>query len=207
MRRPNVLHPVTADHHREIDIRALTKAGAFKRPMRFPFQRIEVTARDHIRLFPLAPRRSAQRPDPQVIRVTWRRMTFGLKPFFVCPRCNARRVFLYFDTLQAYCRTCADLWYWCQRKHRRTRLLHRSHKLRLTLGDETGKPGNPIPARPYRQKRTRYRRTITALRTIEQQYMHIVSSDRRRLERARDEYGRYLPRDPSTNAEDLGEER
>jgi hypothetical protein len=47
------LHPVTADHRREIDIRVLAKAGAFKRPMRFPFQRIEVTARDHVRLFPL----------------------------------------------------------------------------------------------------------------------------------------------------------
>ena len=45
--------PRTADHRREIDIRVLTKAGEFKRPMRFPFQRIEVTARDQIKLFPL----------------------------------------------------------------------------------------------------------------------------------------------------------
>jgi hypothetical protein len=36
MRRPKLLHPVTADIRREIDIRVLTKAGAFKRPMRFP---------------------------------------------------------------------------------------------------------------------------------------------------------------------------
>src|SRR5262249_4450134 len=151
MRRPRFTHPVTADARREIDIRVLTKAGAFKRgPMRFPFLRIE-TARDHIKLFPL-PVPSAPNANAQVIRVTWAQMTFGLKPFFVCPRCNKRRVFLYFDGLQAYCRTCADLWYWCQRKHRRTRLLSRSRKLRLSLGDQTGKPGNPIPARLYRQK-------------------------------------------------------
>jgi hypothetical protein len=137
-------------------------------------------------------------------------MTFGLKPFFICPRCNARRSFLYHDSLQCYCRVCADLWYLCQRKHRRTRLLSRSHKLRLTLGDEHGRPGQKFPPRPYRQKITRYRRTIAALRTIEQQYMHIVSSDRRRLDRERDEHGRYLPREinaDGTNTEDLGEER
>jgi hypothetical protein len=138
-------------------------------------------------------------------------MTFGLKPFFICPRCNKRRVFLYFDTLQAYCRTCADLWYWCQRKHRRTRLLSRSRKLRLALGDQTGKPGDQFPARPHQQWKTRYRRTIAALRTIEQQYLHIVSTDRRRLERERDELGRYLPSeasaDASASADDLGETR
>jgi len=202
MRRPRFTHPVTADHRREVDIRVLTKAGAFKRPMRFPFQRIE-TARDHITLFSLGNR---QRP-PQIIAVQWRPMTFGRKPFFICPRCHARRVFLYFDTLQAYCRVCADLWYWCQRKHRRTRLLHRSHKLRLALGDQFGKPGDQFPPRPYLQKRTRYRRTIAALKHIEQQYLNIIATDRRYLDRERDELGRYLPREPNTNdpsADDLG---
>jgi hypothetical protein len=38
-------------HRREIDIRVLAKARAFKRPMRFPFQRIKVTACDHFRGF------------------------------------------------------------------------------------------------------------------------------------------------------------
>src|SRR5262249_28091674 len=158
-----------------------------------------------IKLFPL-PVPSAPNANAQVIRVTWAQMTFGLKPFFVCPRCNKRRVFLYFDGLQAYCRTCADLWYWCQRKHRRTRLLSRSRKLRLSLGDQTGKPGNPIPARLYRQKRTHYRRTIAALRTIEQRYQNVIDSDRR-LERDRDQLGRYLPREinaDGTNTDDLG---
>jgi hypothetical protein len=195
------LHPVTADMRREISVAALAKAGAFQRPMRFPFQHLE-SAPDHIKVFRVGDK---TRQTPQIVAVTWRRMTFGMKPFFVCPRCNKRRVFLYFDTLQAYCRVCADLWYWCQRKHRRTRLLSRSHKLRLTLGDQDGKPGQKFPPRPNQQKRTRYQRTIAALKHIEQQYMQIIASDRRCSERDRDEYGRYLPREPSTNTEDLGE--
>jgi hypothetical protein len=79
-------HPVVSDHRREISIRDLARHGAFHRPMRFPFQGIESTP-DHVRIFSPGNR---QRP-PQIIAVTWRRMTFGLKPFFVCPGCNARR--------------------------------------------------------------------------------------------------------------------
>jgi hypothetical protein len=203
--RHRKLHPVTADMRRELDIRVLTRAGAFIRPMRFPFQRIEVPARNHIRLFPLPVPSAPQLAEPRIIRVVWRKMTFGMKPFFVCPRCNKRRVFLYFDTLSAYCRCCADLWYWCQRKHRRTRLLHRSHKLRVSLGDQFGKPGQPFPARPHLQRKTTYRRTIAALRTIEQQYLHIVASDRRYLPRERDELGRYVPSEASADrTDDLG---
>jgi hypothetical protein len=197
-------HPVTADMHRIIDVRALAKAGAFKRPMRFPFQHLEVTARDHIRVFRVGDK---SRQTPQIIAVTWRKMTFGMKPFFVCPRCNARRVFLYHDGLFCYCRTCADLWYWCQRKHRRTRLLSRSHKLRTSLGDETGKPGSPFPARPYLQTHRRYRTIIAKLKDIEDSYRHIVSTDRRRFDRERDELGRYLPSERSTDdasTDDLG---
>src|SRR5262249_3797559 len=50
MRRPKLLHPVTADHRREIDIRVLAKAGAFRAPMRFSVQRIE-TGREHFGYF------------------------------------------------------------------------------------------------------------------------------------------------------------
>ena len=202
--RHRKVHPITDDMRRIIDIRALTKVGAFIRPMRFPFQHLDVPARDHIRVFRVGDK---SRQSPQIVAVTWRRMTFGLKPYFVCPRCNARRVFLYHDSLFCYCRTCADLWYWCQRKHRRTRLLHRSHKLRVSLGDQTGKPGDNFPPRPHQQWKTRYRRTIAALRTIEQQYLHIVSTDRRRFDRERDELGRYLPSERSTDdasTDDLG---
>ena len=83
MRRPKLLHPITSDHRREIDIRVLAKAGAFIRPMRFPFQHLEVTARDHIRVFRVGDK---SRQSPQIVAVTWRQMTFGMKPFFVCPR-------------------------------------------------------------------------------------------------------------------------
>jgi hypothetical protein len=73
--------------------------------------------------------------------------------------------------------------------------LHRSHKLRTSLGDETGKPGEKFPARPKLQRKTTYRRTITTLRHVEQQYLHIIATDRRRFDRERDELGRYLPRE------------
>ena len=200
MRRSRLTHPVTDDMRRLIDVRVLAKAGGFIRPMRFPFQHLE-NAPDHIRVFRVG---NKSRQSPQIIAVTWRQMTSGAKPFFVCPRCNARRVFLYFDTLQAYCRVCADLRFWCHRKHRRTRLLSRSHKLRLTLGDQTGKPGDKFPARPHLQRQTTYRRTLDALRHTEQQYLHIIESDRRRFDRERDELGRYLPSAPSADTDNLG---
>jgi hypothetical protein len=197
MRYRKPTHPITSDMRREISVAALTKAGAFKRPMKFPFQHLDVPARDHIRVFRVGDK-SCQ--TPQIVRVQWRPMTFGMKPFFVCPRCNKRRCFLCFDTLAAYCRCCAGAWYWCQRKHRRTRLLNRSRKLRLSLGDQDGKPGDKFPARPHQQWKTRYRRTIAALRTIEQQYLHIIDSDRRCIDRERDEYGRYLPSEQTARA-------
>jgi hypothetical protein len=181
------LHPVTADHRREIDIRSLARHGAFVRPMRFPFQGIE-TARDHIRIFSPGNR---QRP-PQIIAVTWRQMTFGLKPFFVCPRCNARRVYLYFDGLFAYCRLCADLRFLSQRKRPRTRLLFRSHRIRVALGDQFGKPGDQFPAHPFNQKQRAYRKAITTLRHIEQRYLHIAEATTRNLYRDRDERGCFI---------------
>jgi hypothetical protein len=207
MRRPKLLHPVTDDMRRELDIRVLVRAGAFIRPMRFPFMRVEVPARDHIRLFPLGRSVPAgtdrvvtavtTRRPVQVIRVTWAQMTFGMKPYFVCRRCNKRRVYLYFDTLQAYCRCCADLRFLSQRKRARTRLLFRSHRIRVSLGDQHGKPGEKFPARPYLQTHRRYRTIIAKLRTIEGKYMNIIMHDRRRLDRERDEYGRFVRCDDS----------
>lgn len=203
MRYRKPTHPVTADHRREIDIGSLARHGAFRQPMRFPFQGIE-SARDHIRLFSPGNR---QRP-PQIIAVQWRQMTFGWKPFFICPRCRTRRAFLYFDTLEAYCRNCAGLWFRSQQVRRRTRLLHRSHRIRVSLGDQTGKPGDPFPPRPYLQRKTRYRRTIVTLQHIERQYLHLTAIAHRNLERERDEYGRYLPREINTDdasADELGQ--
>jgi hypothetical protein len=203
MRRPKLLHPTTDDMHRRIDIRVLTKADAFRRPMRFPFQHLDVPARDHIRVFRVGDK---SRQTPQIVAVTWRRMTFGLKPYFICPRCNVRRVFLYHDSLFCYCRTCADLWFRSQQVRRRTRLLHRARRIRASLGDD-GKPGDNFPPRPRQQWKTRYRRTIAVLRHVEQQYMRIIANDRRHCEPDRDEYGRYLPSEASADnasADDLG---
>ena len=203
MRYRKPTHPVTADHRREIHIRVLTKAGGFIRPMRFTFQHLE-TERDHIRVFRVGDK---SRQSPQIVAVTWRKMRFGMKPFFICPRCNKRRVFLYHDSLFCYCRTCADLWYFSQRVRRRTRLLHRAHRIRASLGGDQLKPGSPFPARPYLQTRQRYRRIIAKLRNIEDSYRHIVASDGRRY-RERDEYGRYLPNEVSADSnatDDLGQ--
>jgi hypothetical protein len=195
MRYRKPTHPVTADMRREISVAALAKAGAFKRPMRFPFQHLE-TAPDHIRVFRVG-NKAGQ--TPQIVAVTWAQLTFGKQPYFVCSRCQARRVFLYHDGLFCYCRTCADLWFRSQQVRIRTRLLHRSHRIRVSLGDETGKPGEPFPARPYRQTRQRYQRIIAKLKTIEARYMHIITHDRRRLDRERDELGRYLPSEATSN--------
>ena len=135
--------------------------------MKFPFQHLE-TAPDHIRVFRVGDK---TRQTPQTVAVQWRKMTFGMKPFFICPRCNARRVFLYHDSLVCYCRTCAGLRFLSQRKRARTRLLIRSHRLRISLGDQTGKPGDPFLVRPYLQRKTRYNRTIVALAHIERDYL------------------------------------
>ena len=196
MRRPKLLHPVTADMTREISVTALAKAGAFKRPMKFPFQHLEVIARDHVRVFRVGDK---SRQTPQIIAVQWRPMTFGLKPFFICPRCNARRVLLYHDGLFCYCRTCADLWYRSQQVRIRTRLLHRSHRIRVSLGDELGRPGQKFPARPHQQRKTTYRRIIAKLKDIEDSYLHIVATDGRYIGRERDELGRFLPSEASAD--------
>jgi hypothetical protein len=197
------LHPITADMRREFSVAALTKAGAFKRPMRFPFQHLE-SAPDHIKVFRVG---NKTNQTPQIVAIEWRAMHFGWRPYFLCPRCNARRWFLYHDGLFCYCRTCADLWYRSQQVRIRTRLLHRSHRIRVSLGDETGKPGNPFPARPYRQTRQRYQRIIAKLRHIEGSYLQIVTTDGRYIGRERDELGRFLPSEASASdsaTDDLG---
>jgi hypothetical protein len=201
MRYRKSTHPNTSDMTREISVAALAKAGAFKRPMRFPFQHLEVTARDHIRVFRVGDK---TKQTPQIVAIEWRKLRYGMRPYFICPRCGVRRWFLYHDGLFCYCRQCAGVWYWSQRKHRRARLLSRSRKLRLSLGDESGKPGDKFPDRPKLQRKTTYCRIISTLRNVEQQYLHIIMHDRRRFDRERDEYGRYLPREEIASTEDLG---
>lgn len=193
MRYRKSTHPVTADHRPEIDIRSLARHGAFKRPMKYPFQGIE-TDHDHIRLFTPGNR---QRP-PQIIAVQWRRLTFGERPFLICSRCNKRRVYLYFDGLFAYCRVCADLRFLSQRKRARTRLLIRSHRIRVSLGDQFGKPGDKFPPRPFNRKQRGYRKAIAALRSIESKYLNATAITHRNLYRERDELGRFIAEEIDT---------
>jgi hypothetical protein len=77
--------------------------------------------------------------------------------------------------------------------------LHRSHRIRVSLGDQFGKPGEKFPARPYLLTHRRYRTIIAKLRSIEHDYLHIVTHDRRRLDRERDERGCYLPNEVSAD--------
>ena len=190
MRYRKPTRPVVSDHRREIDISSLARHGAFKRPMKFPFQGIE-SARDHIKLF--SP--SGKGRPPQIIAVQWRRLTFGERPFFICSRCNKRRVYLYFDGLFGYCRTCADLKYASQRQRHRTRLLHRSHRIRVALGDQFGKPGDKLPPRLFNQKQRGYHKAIATLRSIESKYLNATAIVRRNIWRERDELGRFIAED------------
>jgi hypothetical protein len=179
------LRPVTADC-RAVNIGELSKLGGFKRPMNFALRGIE-THRDYIKL------RSLKNPNrrPQIILIDWRRITYGMKAHFICPRCQAKRAILYFDGLQAYCRVCADLKFASQRQRRRARLRIKSHKIRASLGDENGKPGDPWPKKPYGMSRKVYQRKIAALTAIEHELFTKAHTPEFRY-RERDNKGRYL---------------
>src|SRR5262245_35870591 len=179
------LRPVTIDC-RAINVGELSKLGAFKRPMNFALRGIE-TYHDFIKL------RSPKNPDapPQIILIDWQRITYGMKAHFVCPRCQARRAILYFDGLQAYCRVCADLRFASQRQRRRARLRIKSHKIRVSLGDENGKPGDLFPLRQYLKSAKVYRRRIAELTAIEHELFTKAHTPQSRY-RERDKKGRYL---------------
>jgi len=49
----------------------------------------------------------------------------------------------------------------------RTRLFHRSHRIRVSLGDEFGKPGDKFPPRRKWQTHRSYHNIITKLKQIE----------------------------------------
>jgi hypothetical protein len=189
MRRPKLLHPIISDMSRELSVAVLVRAGAFKRPMKFPFLHLEVVAPDHVRVFKVG---NKANQTPQIVPIDWRKMSFGWRPYFLCPRCSLRREYLFHDGITCYCRCCGDLRFLSQRKRARSRLLIRSHRIRVKLGDETGKPGDPFPPRPYLQRKTRYRRTIAALSQIERDYLHHSEITRRNLYRERDERGCFV---------------
>lgn len=132
--KPKRLHPVTSDRRRTFDIRDIARAGGFRRRLDFPLMGIR-SSRDYVEIYSTIDR---TRP-PQIILIEWRRITFGLKPFFNCPQCSRRAVILYSDSLRSYCRHCAGLWFPSQRQHRRTRLKLKARKIRAAL-DNSGAP-------------------------------------------------------------------
>ena len=182
------LRTVTTDC-RAINIGELSKLGAFKRPMNFALRGIE-THRDYVKL------RSPKNPDapPQIILIDWRRITYGMKAHFVCPRCQTRRAILYFDGLRAYCRDCAGLRFASQRQRRRARLRIKSHKIRASLGDEKGKPGDPWPTRPFGMSRKVYARHLRQLMRVEGAIhsRERIASPRYRCERERNRDGTFI---------------
>jgi hypothetical protein len=182
MKKPT--RPVVEEHRRPISIWQLTHAGGFIRPCIFPLQGIECH-RDHIRIRPLT---DARHPG-QRIDVAWRRITFGLKPFFVCPRCQTRRVFLYHDGLEAYCRFCADLHYASQQQRPKARLKAKAEAIRAQLWrDQHGRI-----LRPRRMSENTYRQHIMKLEQINAAIDGDLSMSlpHHRRHRERDADGRY----------------
>jgi len=182
------LRPVTADC-RAINIGELSKLGGSKRPMNFALRGIE-THRDYIKL------RSLKNPNrpPQIILIDWRRITYGMKAHFICPRCQAKRAILYFDGLQAYCRVCADLRFASQRQRRCARLRIKAHKIRASLGEENGKPGDPWPVKPFGMSRKVYNRHLQQLIRVETA-IHSgerIASPRYRRWRSRNQDGSFV---------------
>ena len=78
--------------------------------------------------------------------------------------------------------------YLSQRKRARSRLLIRSHRIRVKLGDETGKPGQQFPPRLFNQKQRGYDKAIAALIRVEQRYLHMTAF----THRDRDERGCFV---------------
>jgi hypothetical protein len=176
--------PTVEEHRRPISIRDLARAGGFVRACTFPLQGIECH-RDHVRIRPLD---NAKHPG-QRIAVAWRKLTFGWRPYLVCPRCHARRWYLYHDGLQAYCRVCADLGYASQRQDRKARLIAKAQAIGMQLWrDQTGRI-----IRPRRMSENTYRRHIMTLNRIQAAISDglSLSSPRYRRYRERDSEGRY----------------
>lgn len=156
--------------------------GKFRRPMHYPFRGI-TAHRHYIEI------------NRQHIDLTRTQLTFGLRVWFVCPRCRRRCGKLYSDGLCWYCRKCADLHFESQRQRRRKRLETKARQLRVGLGDYTGEIGSPTPPKPYRQKRIAYRRAIRHLYAIEKEYLiKRPSLSHRCVHNERDEKGRFVSR-------------
>lgn len=203
MNRRRPLRPVTADYSHIIDVNELNRLGAFKRPSSFPFRRLR-TYRDRIEFYwPSNPRK-----PPQINAIVWTGLSLGgARPWFVCYRCHRRCGKLYVTSIDALCRKCADLWFVSQRQRRRERLKAKAHRIRVSLGDYSSRPGDPVPPKRFRQSRRTYRRTISTLYRIEREILHKPPKAVRRCTLERDNRGRFMPvekHDHEKDQNDLG---
>lgn len=95
----------------------------------------------------------------QNIFITWTPCYFGGKrPWFVCPRCQARAVYLYHLDLFA-CRKCQRLTYETQSVIRHTRLIWKRDHLEARL--------DPDRERPKGMHRKTYDRILDQLETVD----------------------------------------
>jgi hypothetical protein len=189
MHRPKLTRPTVElfSDGEILDVNALNRNGAFRRPMHYPFRRLK-TYQDRVELY----FRDRTKPA-QIILVARTAQNFGnSRPWLICS-CRRRCVKLYCDSLGARCRICAELQFTSQRQWWTTRLRARADKIRSQLWvDASGKP-----ARPYRMHRNTYRQHLTALASIEHAIRtgSRISSPRYRRYRERDADGRYCAED------------
>jgi hypothetical protein len=166
------------------DVNMLHRAGAFIRPMYFPFRRIK-TFPDHMEIY----FRDCNRP-PQLVLIEHTGLHLGgARPWFVCYRCRRRCAKLYPTGVDYWCRRCSDLRFASQRQRLKKRLAAKAKNIRNRLWtDASGKL-----VRPRLMYKTTYRRHLNALQRIEHAIRHglHVSSRRYRRYRERDNDGRY----------------
>jgi hypothetical protein len=149
--------PGTVEKHESIDIRELHRLRRLgERTVVFPFRWPwfgEVRAnRWRVEL-------ELQNGSRQTVWVQWSACRLGgWRPWFRCPHCG-RRVAKLYNVGLAYCRTCCDLRYSCQRRGAKSRRYLQALKLRLRLNG-IASLREPFPERP----RGMHRRTYARLR-------------------------------------------
>jgi hypothetical protein len=106
----------------------------------------------------------------QRIPIVWTPCNFGgLRPWFICTKCNGRVGKLYNSVgVSLSCRRCLDLRYASQRRGSKSRAYLQALRLRLRLND-FAKIGGPVPDRPRGMHTSTYRRLCRRLEALEQQ--------------------------------------
>jgi hypothetical protein len=171
---------------------------AFSRDMDFPFLGIR-TSPDLVRY--RDPTWPEDRPA-QEIDVHWSGLKLqhwngrhfrGQRPYFGCPHCRRRAIKLYDAGGFITCRTCCNLRFQTQQQRLRARLKLKAQKIRARL-DDSGKPGDLWPKKPYGMSRKVYHRHLQHLLKVE---MAIHSGERiasplYRRERERNRDGSFV---------------